>query len=378
MARPPAFSLGPIPVRIEWSGLLLSALLAGVLFMRADASGESTTSAVLLAVAGGLSFLASILFHELGHAFEARHRDLPVDGVRLFLLGGVTQMGRQATRPRDEFAVAAAGPFISLLIAAVLGTFVTVVDNTGLSVLDSAAGIVGILAWLNISLALFNLIPGSPLDGGRMLRAGLWKLTGDRERAVRGAALSGMLVALALAAFAFTRFDTAGGPFEASWFLFLAWFMGSAAASEHRHSRAWSRLGARTVDGLTPPPAVAIDAAHTVAHSLSWIAADVDDEQPMMTTQPGTRGVVLVQTLREVPVPDRDRRLVGELATPITDLAEVAPEAPVTDLVTLLRDRTLATQTTPAGVEVWTLRRLQDALDAERPERRRRLRRARP
>ena len=184
------FSLGrPAGIRVgaHWSVLLTMALLAWLLaesLLPAAVPGLSAVVYWASGTAGSVVFLASLLVHELSHALVARHRGLAVDRVTLWLLGGSTELTDDPPTPRTAFAVAIAGPVASLLAGAgFLGGSLPL------------SGVVGVtlawLGWTNVILAVFNLLPGAPLDGGRVLQALVWRLTGDKRRAQAASARSG-------------------------------------------------------------------------------------------------------------------------------------------------------------------------------------------
>ena len=154
-----------------------------------------------LAVASALAFFASILLHELGHAFVALRRGIGISDITLWMFGGVARMTRDSDSPGTEFKIAIAGPVVTLLIA-ILCVAVGILSAGGhdfweaMRVRDQAhtSGILALVAWLasiNLLILGFNLIPAFPLDGGRVARAIVWKVTGDRNRATRGAARLG-------------------------------------------------------------------------------------------------------------------------------------------------------------------------------------------
>jgi Zn-dependent protease len=187
-----------VDVRLDPSLLVFAVLIVWTFTGRFEPA-YGLTVAVSMAVVGTVCFLASILAHELAHALEARHRGMHVEGVTLFLFGGVTEMHAHGQTARDELAVAAVGPYVSLLCAAVLGLFATfAADLLPAVVAAPVATVAGLLGWLNLALALFNIIPGAPLDGGRVLRAVLWLLLHDRMLALRVSVRAGQALAIAL------------------------------------------------------------------------------------------------------------------------------------------------------------------------------------
>jgi Zn-dependent protease len=157
-------------------------------------------SAFVLAAISALLFFVSVLLHELGHAFEARRSGIGITGIDLWMFGGVAKMERDSRSPGEEFRVAVAGPLVTLLIAVACWSAIAVLADTGtagealrLDSLpdDAALAVVGYLGFVNVMLLVFNLIPGFPLDGGRIARAIAWKLTGSRGRATRIAGILG-------------------------------------------------------------------------------------------------------------------------------------------------------------------------------------------
>ena len=181
------------------------------------------------AIVTGLLFFVAIILHELSHAAVAKARGLPVRSITLFALGGIAQIEREAADARTEFWMGIVGPIAStviglicFLVAWLLGWTMTLTPTTPL---------IAMLVWLgviNITLAIFNMIPGFPLDGGRVLRAIIWWLTGDLRRSTNIAGVVGQLVALAFIFFGIFRFFSGAG-FGGLWLAFIGWFLLDAA-----------------------------------------------------------------------------------------------------------------------------------------------------
>src|ERR687894_689210 len=208
-------------------------ILFVVIFVLWDSLSEtldaSSTTVYVVAVVAAGSFFASILAHEFGHALAARREGIQVEGIDLFLFGGVMKMSRDTDSPGAEFRVAAAGPLVTLLLM-VLAAGAAVLLAGGDSFWDaarlSAAAdaspaevVVSLLVSMNLVLLVFNLVPAFPLDGGRIARAAAWKVTGDRHRATRFAARIGIafgwsLVLLGVALVVLLGADAA---FDAIW-----------------------------------------------------------------------------------------------------------------------------------------------------------------
>ncbi len=195
-----AVTLGGVDIRLDPSLVLLVALLLWVINARLVLRFTPGT-AFALAALGSLLLVASVLAHELGHALEARRRGLDVGGITLFALGGATELGGHGRGPREEFAIAFSGPWISIVIAATAGLVATASERLPAGDVAAAIGLLaGLIGWLNLGLAAFNLLPAAPLDGGRVLHALLWRLLGDRRRATRITSVLGIALGIALIA----------------------------------------------------------------------------------------------------------------------------------------------------------------------------------
>ena len=194
----------PIEVNISWVFVFL--LLTILLAAEFDDSrlGWPVAHRWAVAIVTVLLFFLSVLAHELSHSVMAQSRGIPVRGITLFIFGGVSRLDREPQRPTTEFVIAVVGPVSSILLAVLLGGAWYVLGGG-----DSTAEVVlMLLAWTNLSLGVFNLVPGYPLDGGRLLRAGIWGLTGSHHRATQIAARSGQ---------AFGGAMVLGGAFLAVW-----------------------------------------------------------------------------------------------------------------------------------------------------------------
>src|SRR6202140_4245452 len=196
-------------------------------------------------------FFGSLVFHEMAHSVIAKHYKIPVVSITLFIFGGVARIGRDPSRAIEEFNIAVAGPISSLLLAGAFG-IISLTAGTNL-ILQALAGS---LAWINLSLALFNLLPGFPLDGGRIFRAIVWGATKDYSRSTRIAARSGQVVAFGLIAFgaiwAFRGYKTDGDMISGMWLAFIGWFLLTTARQSRAQEDARGALeGLRVSDIMT-------------------------------------------------------------------------------------------------------------------------------
>lgn len=229
--------LAGIQIRLHPSWFLILALVVWSLVAHWSMGGKVVGSAqrIGLAILAAILFFASLLGHELAHSFIALRRGITVEGITMFFFGGIAQLENEPSRPIDELAIALAGPGASLGIAALFGLLWQLGGRANPSLTIRA------LTWLasaNLSLALFNMLPGFPLDGGRVLRAILWQTAGDLYEATKIAAAIGQGIAWGLI-FAGVWLSSAGNPGTGLWLIFIGFFLSSASRSELR--RNWVR-----------------------------------------------------------------------------------------------------------------------------------------
>ncbi len=221
-----------IEVRIDSSWTVIALLVTYSLYLRFSFlyGSLSTGGAVGFAILGAVLFFASVLVHELAHALVSQARGIRVQDITLFLFGGATRARVESRGPGDEFLIAVVGPLTSAALAVLFGA----IDLLGRDALGRPlSGLFGYLAWVNLLLAAFNLVPGFPLDGGRLLRSAIWKGTGSFGRATRIASTTGQAIGWLLVAggvvFLLTG-NLAGG----IWFAFIGWFLVQAARSSYQ------------------------------------------------------------------------------------------------------------------------------------------------
>jgi Zn-dependent protease/CBS domain-containing protein len=232
-------TLAGIDIRAHYTWLLAIFLIAwslalGYFPMSADASGPLTYW--LLGVVAALLLFASVLVHELGHSLVARSRGLRVDNITLFIFGGVSNITREPTTAKDEFLVAVVGPLISLVLAALFWLIGVLLPPA-----SAENAVSGYLAYANLLLGLFNIVPGFPLDGGRVLRSIIWGATGDMSRATRIASYVGQGVAFVLIGWGVLRV-LSGDLFGGLWIGFIGWFLNSGAEASRQEVLAQSEL----------------------------------------------------------------------------------------------------------------------------------------
>jgi Zn-dependent protease len=240
-----------------------------------DELGASTTTSFAVAVAAAMLFFVSLVLHELGHALVARREGIAITGIDLWLFGGVARMAGDTQSPGAEFKIAAAGPVVTLVIVGVLvglsalvqqGSALEVARFAGHADASPTLALLGTLASLNTILLLFNLVPAFPLDGGRMARALIWKLTGDRRRATRIAGRIGEGFAYLLIGVGIF-WAARGSLLNGIWLAVLGWFIAQSARAAVASTAFTERLDGITVADIMDAQPVSMPATATVSQA---------------------------------------------------------------------------------------------------------------
>ncbi|MDT0265670.1 site-2 protease family protein [Streptomyces sp. DSM 44915] len=330
------FTLGRIAgvrVGVHWSVVVIFAVIAlglGVERLPNAYPDRSAVSYTLLALLAGVLFLASLLAHELAHAVVARKSGVPVRDIVLWLLGGATRTRTEAPDPEAEFRIAGAGPATSLA----LGVVCTAV--TWLLVALDAGPVVEVVAWLaviNFLLALFNAFPAAPLDGGRLLRAALWRRSGDRPRATAQSSVAGQVFGWVLVAAGLVVFLWSGA-FGALWLALVGWFVAGAASLEGQQARVRQLLaGVPVTETMTPRPAT-VPADATVGGLLSETSPGYDHPAlPVVSSSGAPIGLVTRERLRQVPVEKHRALTVAEIMVPLERVRTTTPDQDLAELL---------------------------------------------
>jgi Zn-dependent protease len=293
--------------------------------------GYSPPAYWVAGVCGALVLLASLLAHELAHAVAARRVGVAVGSVTLWLFGGVTALGGEAKTPKAAFRIAIAGPATSLTLAATFGVLVAALRTVG-----AAPIVVGVASWLaviNLVLGLFNLLPGAPLDGGRVLRAYLWRRHGDIARAGIGAAHAGRVVAFILIALGLAEF-VAGGLVGGVWLAFIGWFIFAASRDEEtRITTQQLFAGMRVSDAMTARPHTAPRWITVQEFIQRYVLGDRHSAYPVADRDGSIVGLVTLTQLRDVAPSRRADTQVGDIALPLNAVPTAAPQEPLTTLL---------------------------------------------
>ncbi len=302
--------LAGVEIRFHWSWLILAGLLlvGFVGQLRINHPDLADPATFGLALLGTTIFVGSIILHELAHAVMARRRGIEVKDITLYLFGGATEADASSRSPRDELLIAIVGPLTSLALAALLG-LIAVAIGTDAAVPD----LLGYLAFINVILAAFNLVPGLPLDGGRVFRAIAWSLTGDFRRATRWATAAGVVVGYGLTGFGVVVLLQ--GALGGLWLIGIGWMIGRSATENENREQLRSTFETLTAADVMTTPVVAIQAGVSVesalrdhfAHGGQTAYPVVEADRPI--------GLLTAASVREIPTTELGGTSVEQLAT---------------------------------------------------------------
>lgn len=341
-----------VPVGVNWSVLVIFALIAWGLaanqFPRSYPD-RSPVAYTLAGLAAAVVFFVGLLAHEVSHAVVAKRNGLTVDGITLWLFGGVAELRGEPRDPGAELRIAGVGPLVSLLIGAFFGAVAALLALAGQGGL--LLGAVAWLAGINVLLAVFNVLPAAPLDGGRLLRAAVWKATGDRTRASVVAARAGWVLGVLLIGLGLWQFLSGIG-FGGLWLALIGWFLIGAAGAEERQARTGSALrGIRVGDVMTPQPQT-VSAEVTVADFVDHYLFAYRHSALPLTEDGRPIGLVTVDRVRGVPSDRRASTTLAEVACRADDLVLARPGEQLNDLLPRLSEcadgRALVVATTAA------------------------------
>jgi Zn-dependent protease/CBS domain-containing protein len=347
-----------INIRIDWSWVVIFLLTTwnlGTVFGSYHADWGFALRWGVAALAA-LLFFASVLVHELAHSLIAKARGIPVRSITLHLFGGVSNIQREPDSPSSEFLMAIVGPISSLVIGGILLWSAWIVAGPTGALANPAEALRGLspmltlLLWLgsvNVMVGLFNLIPGFPLDGGRIVRSLLWAITENLRRATRWASSLGQGISwlMILAGIAMTfgaRIPFLGtGLGNGMWLAFIGWFLNNASAQSYRQVVIQDILEDVPVARImrTDPPTCLADC------SVSRLVHDhimQSDDQSFPILENGTRrlaGLVTLDDVRRVSRDAWDSTKVADIMTPVDQLVVVRPDNEATEALSKLTSR---------------------------------------
>jgi Zn-dependent protease/CBS domain-containing protein len=325
-----------IEVRVDSSWVVIALLITYSMYLRVKLVYQetSTREAVGLAVLSAVLFFGSVLVHELAHALVSQARGIRVQDITLFLFGGATRAKVDFRGPGDEFLIAVVGPLTSGILAALFG----IVAGLGGDILwTPLAGTLGYLAWTNLLLAGFNLVPGFPLDGGRLLRSAIWKATGSLGRATRIASLAGQAVGWLLVAMGVASL-LAGNLAGGIWFAFIGWFLVQAARSSYQELQLRELLRGVEAEDVMAGDLLRIPPDLSLQEAVDDYFMRYDHGAFPVDEQGRTIGLLTLRAVRRVPREQWPTRRVRDHMVPLGDQVVVAPHARMDGVLGKLQD----------------------------------------
>lgn len=353
-------SLFGIEIAIDWSLTVIFVLIAFSLAVGVFPAWHPDWSPALhwaTAIAAAVVFFASLLAHEFSHALVGRRIGVEVRRITLFMFGGMAHMENEPPSWRGEFLMAIVGPVTSLVLglgclwlASVIHGPIPFDPEKPAAALATLGPLVTVLLWLgpvNVLLALFNLVPGFPLDGGRVLRALLWGATGNQQLATRWASLAGqafgwLLITAGIAMMLGWRVPVFGSGFVGgAWLVFIGWFLNAAAVASYRHLLMQHSLSEVPVRRLMQSAVTRVDPQLRVGSLVEELVMSSGQRVFPVEVAGRLAGMVSLRDLQKIPRDAWDRTIVADIMTPVERLAMLAPDQNAMEALDMLAQRDL-------------------------------------
>jgi Zn-dependent protease/predicted transcriptional regulator len=294
-----------------------------------------------------LLLFGSVLLHELGHSLVARSQGIKVNSITLFLFGGIAAIEEESKTPAQAFQVAIAGPLVSIILFILLRLLVIVLPDT-----SPVSMMVGDLARINLVVALFNMIPGLPLDGGQVLKAALWQITGNRFQAVHWAAKAGQILGYGAIALGFVVDFLTRELVTGLWIALLGWFaVRNANTYDNMTTLQESLLKVVATDAMTRDYRV-VDADQTLRSFADLYLLETTPLQIYFAASDGRyRGLVSIDDLRLIERSQWETQTLHTIARPLTEIPTVAESTSLVEVINKLENQQLPriTVLSPAG-----------------------------
>jgi Zn-dependent protease/predicted transcriptional regulator len=290
----------------------------------------------MTALATGVLFFATIIAHELAHSLVAKSRGLPVKSITLFALGGVSQLEKDAEDAKTEFLVAIVGPITSFIIGAILLAIAAALGASPMATPNTP--VLAMMMWLgyiNVGLAVFNLVPGFPLDGGRVLRSIAWWMTNDAVRATRIAARVGQTIATLFIAIGVYRF-LGGAGFAGLWIAIIGWFLFDAAGASYAQVEIKQRLRGVRVGDIMSRDCATVEGRTNLQAFVEDLLLRTGRRCFVVVENGVISGMITANEIKEVEPQLRIHKTVSDAMRPIHQLRTVTTDTPVTEALEVM------------------------------------------
>lgn len=347
--RPGTFRIGGVGIRIHPSWFILAGLITTSLAMGLFPARFPDLSPVAwwgMGLLGAFGLFASILLHELSHTWVARRMGLPIEGITLFLFGGVSELPHEPQKAKVEFWMAIAGPLMSFVLAAVFYGIVYLGRTFGWP--DEWMGILAYLSVINLVLGIFNLVPAFPLDGGRVLRSLVWGATGDFAKATRIASAIGAGLGLALVLLGALRMLT-GDFMGGLWWVLIGLFIRTAAQSSLQQIAFSRHLSQGHVRDFMNTHPVAVPADLPIRHLVEDYLYKYDYRTFPVTDGERLVGCVGLREVKNLPRESWDMRKVGQVMQACGGANTVAADADVNEALKRMKETGVSPLLVTAG-----------------------------
>ena len=312
-----------IAIDLDYSWFLIVGLLAWMLagsYFPAEYPGWGAGEYWAIGIATAIMLFVSVLIHELAHSIVAKNYGIPVPRITLFLFGGVSQIASEPPSAGQEFWIAIVGPLTSLALAAFFW------EIEPLCRPEPALALVSYLAWLNLILALFNLIPGFPLDGGRVFRAIVWRITHNYHRATNAAGMAGRFFGFILIFWGVWQALT-GNIGGGIWIAIIGWFLESAASSYLQQETVRTLLGGHRVLDAMQRNFVQVPGETSLQDLVDRGLASTGSRFAIVTSGGAAAGMVTVGAIRQIPRDHWGSTTAAQIMVPLQRLTTTQPNA---------------------------------------------------
>lgn len=311
-----------IPFRLDYSWFLIFIFITVILSLFYFPEAWPSAARWAIAIVTSLLFFASVLAHELAHSLVGMRGGIPVKSITLFFFGGVAHIGKEASRPITELKMAAAGPLCSIALSALF--YGISWASSGFN--EYLAALTWWLFMINGILAVFNMIPGFPLDGGRVLRSIVWLVTGDYMRATRIATMAGYGVSyLFVLGGIFAIFFLRGWVINGLWFIFIGFFLNSAVRMTYRQTKLRDSLKGFSAQDVMTSDLPFVPQNLTVRELVQRHLLTTSSQCFLVTDGQMVRGLLTLYQIKRLPQESWDITTTGQAMTPVEDLKVVRP-----------------------------------------------------
>ncbi len=332
-----------VAVGFNWSLILIAAYVAfglGDSRFYIDAPGYNSSAYLLAGVFTAVAFLGGVLVHEISHTLVARHEGLEVDGIVLSLMGGVTKLSESPKTPGAELRITGAGPLASLVLG--LGGLLAAVVGGALGISPLAVSVLTWLGWINVLLAVFNMLPGSPLDGGRIVHALVWWRTGDKYRATRAASRAGWIIGAALLGLGVFSALCPGCGIDGLWLALVGGFLMLSSRAESGASAMLESLEGLRAGDVMAQPGVGPGWLTVDAFLREYGAGMYGMRPPAFLLEQwggGLAGLAPTAAMEAIPLIQRSQLRASQFVVPVAQLPVFSPDLPAGELASQMSER---------------------------------------